>query len=255
MVNTKQRFCLRNWYHQTLTKSQRLFLTVFLFNIIGLGFVIYNFYSSIDINYFGSPFINGFTAIGNFTNQSSVLLFFFSFFFVFYPNNSVLKNERFLVFCMVYTLFTFFTGGIFKDLVDQANNRASFSQSYLASGIYLQIINPIVFIFAGYLRFIFNPIEKIQNYSKFILPGMIYPIIYLIYVLTIPLIYKTPDHTIYSVYGNYTNVVTNRNMAITVGMLMTFLYFPASFILIIFLIKKTNNHYFQIAQRKAKLNA
>lgn len=250
MTNTKQRFCIRNWYHQTLTKSQRMFLVALLFNAISLGFVIYNFFSSLATNAFGSPFINGFTAISSFTNQTSVLLFIFSFVFVFYPYNSLLENERFLILCMTYTLFTFITGGIFQNLVDQTANRTNFTTTTLVSGIFLQIINPIVFIFCGYLRFIFNPVKEIKSYSRFILPGMIYPIIYLIYVLTIPLVYKSPDNTVYSVYGNYTNVVTDRAMAITTGVLMTFVYFPASFVLIIFFIRRFNSHYYQIAQRR-----
>lgn len=253
MTDTKQKFCIRNWYHQTLTKSQRVFLVVLLFNAAGLGFVVYNFFSSLQTNAFGSPFMNGFTTISSFTNQTSVLLFIFSFVFVFYPNNSLLKNERFLVFCMTYTLFTFLTGGIFQNLVDQTANRTNFSCASLASGIFLQIVNPIVFIFCGYLRFVFNPIKKIRRYSKFILPGMIYPIIYMIYVLTIPLVYKTPDNVVYSVYGNYTNVITNRTMAITIGVLMTFVYFPGSFIFIIFFIRRFNNHYYRVAQIRAQL--
>ncbi|WP_027121823.1 DUF1600 domain-containing protein [[Mycoplasma] imitans] len=255
MTNKKERFCGIKWYKSKLTKSQKLLFVVLLVNTIGLGFVVFNFVDSLSTNTFGSTFINGFTAIGSFNNQTSVLLFIFSFVYVFAPKSTLLRNEKFLIFSMAYTLFNLFTGDIVDGLVEQAKGTITLKPAVVASGIFLQIINPIIFFVCGFFRFIYNPIKDFHKFSSFLFYGMIYPIIYLIYVLTIPLVYHSPDKEIYSVYGIYSNTINNTATAIVIGLILTFVYYPASFYFIILFARGFNNRHYRIAQRKAAIAA
>ncbi|MDC4182357.1 DUF1600 domain-containing protein [Mycoplasma bradburyae] len=248
-----KRFCIKNWYKNKLNKSQKMFFFVFLLNIVGLGFVIYSFIDSLMHNNIGPAekraFRNGFTEVDKFTNQSNLLLLVFAFVYVFYPKNSLLKNEKFLIACMTYILFTFVGYNLILNLTAKDKGYAALLNenriAAFAASITLHFINPVVFIVCGFLRFVFDPVEKIKSFKAFVIPGMIYPIIYLIYVITIPYVYNShANGEYYSVYGGPTNVIKNPKLAWPICIGMIFVYFPITFFLIWFGARKINTKYY-----------
>ncbi|PPJ44730.1 hypothetical protein C0075_24860, partial [Rhizobium sp. KAs_5_22] len=63
----------------------------------------------------------------------------------------------------------------------------------LARGLMAHLFNPLFFIIVGFLAFVYSPARTIGKFHTYFLTGTIYPLIYGIYVITVPFVYKTTD--------------------------------------------------------------
>ncbi|QZX48997.1 DUF1600 domain-containing protein [Mycoplasma sp. E35C] len=241
-LSNKKHFCIKNWY-KNLSRAQKMFFFVFLMNVIAFGFVVYSFIDSLTINVIGKDgdgiealkqysFKNGFTEADKFTNQSNILLLVFSIFFVFFPKNSVLKNDKFLISTIVYIFFTFFGYNFILNFTGRGFTNPINTLPRLITSVVLHLINPLVFIVCGFLKYLFEPLKEIKKFHSYLIPGMIYPILYLVYAVTIPYVYKINGQMAgYSVYGFATDVVNNPKVAWPISLGMIFIYFPITFFL------------------------
>lgn len=174
-----------------------------------------------------------------FTWQSNLLLFFYTFLYILKPNHQIFKGNRFLILTMVYIFFTFI--GYNVVLVGISGDRGySGTPLEILKNLWVHAIAPIWFILYGYSFMISNKNKEPKSLIKTLLYGMIYPIFYAIYLITIPYTfveYRTnadyfgnTNGLAYSVYGKSTNTYDYvTSYAYIFVMLLVF--FPGSFCL------------------------
>ncbi|MDC4183085.1 DUF1600 domain-containing protein [Mycoplasma bradburyae] len=225
------------WFKYKLDRTQKIFFFVFLLNLITFGFIVQRIIDSLQTNEISKNmmmvenFKNGYTVIDKFTNQSNTLLLIFSFFYVFFPKHSFLKNDKFLIACIVYILFTFVGYNLILNALHDGYEGIKIPINF-ARGIFVHLINPIVFVVCGFVKFVYAPSNGIKKFWSYLIPGMIYPLIYGIYIATIPHVYNTKDNNTYSVYGSATDVINNPKIAWTVIISMLFVYFPTTYFIV-----------------------
>ncbi|QMT98400.1 DUF1600 domain-containing protein [Mycoplasma tullyi] len=220
---------ISHWFKYELTTAQKIFFFVFWLNLATAIFIVEGVVAELLSN---SDTMKGFTdafrTFDKFTNQSNFILVVFSFFYVFLPKHSFLKRDKFLVASIVYILFTFFGYNVILQFGSLGYKHIT-NPIRLARGLTVHLFNPVAFIIAGFLAFVYSPARNIGKFHTYLIPGIIYPIIYVIYVITVPYVYKTVDRTVYSVYGGVTNVINNPKIAwaAIIGLLCG--YFPLSY--------------------------
>lgn len=231
-----------------MQNTKNFFKNYKLHNWIGLfGLFLYTitFYFSISdfVEYASnSGWKIFFGILDRFTWQSNWLLFIYMFLYTFIPNHQIFKNGRFLICTMVYIFFTFIGYNVVLVGISGAIGYVG-SLFSITSNIWIHILCPIYFIVYGFLFMYSNPEKIPQNFIKTLGWGMIYPIIYAIYLIIIPFIFSdyrlNPNADIiygningeaYSVYGSATNTFSNPfSYAYIFVMLLGF--FPGSFAL------------------------
>lgn len=228
-----------------LLKLKNYFSSYKLHNWIGLiGMVIY----SITIAFLIVNFVDYaqtaswkifFGIFDRFTWQSNLLLFFYMLLYIWRPNHSIFKENRFLILTMVYIFFTFI--GYNVVLVGISKDRGYQGDALdVIKNLWVHAIAPLWFILYGYIFMISNRNNEPKSFTKTISWGMIYPIIYAIYLITIPYTfveYRTNaeyfgNHSglAYSVYGNATNTF-NFSTSYAYIFVMLLAFFPGSFAL------------------------
>lgn len=180
-----------------------------------------------------------------FTYQSNWLLFIYIVFYIFKPNHQFFKGNRLLICTMVYIFFTFI--GYNVVLVGISKDRGYIGNATdIASNVWLHIFAPLYFIFFGFTKMWCKPNQEPKTFTRTLLLGMIYPMIYATYLMTIP--YTFTDYRAnpelygntavdanglplaYSIYGKATNTVNYpTSWAYIFVMLLGF--FPGSFAL------------------------
>ncbi|WP_027121824.1 DUF1600 domain-containing protein [[Mycoplasma] imitans] len=250
-----KKFSATNWYRNQLNGSQKIFLFVFVVNAIGLLLVFHGVFARL---YNGR---DGFITFDKFTNQTNILIFFFSLFYVFFSKHSFMKNDKFLIASITYIFITFFV----YNLVSLSSKIATFvaPDSLLAAShtkvgygskptifllfvdLYKHLINPIIFIVCGFYKFIYDPNLKLKKFTSYLIPIMIYPAIYCIYVMAIPFIYNRLDGTTYSVYNIATNTKDYPQVAFPMIFFLMFVLIPLTTYLTWFGAKKISHKYEQ----------
>ncbi|QZX48996.1 DUF1600 domain-containing protein [Mycoplasma sp. E35C] len=233
-LSSSKKFSLTDWYNK-LKKSQKLFFYVFWINLLGFVLVVDGIINSLLKN--GEAYLN----IDKFTNQSNVLLLIFSTFYVFMPKHSFIKNDKFLIATTTYILFTFVGYNFILNFM--GDGYATKTNFHLFKDIYVHFFNPVLFIISAFVKFVLDPNPNIKKFHSFLIPGMIYPIIYAIYLASIPFVYHNQDGMPYSVYGSATNTKTNPKIAWPIIILMLSIYFPLTYFLIWFGAKKISAKY------------
>lgn len=230
-------------------------------NLIGLfGFLIF----SVSIIFFivdiieqlqeGKAWEVFFGSLDRFTNESNALLWVFMLFYIFFPKHSFLKENKFLIWNMVYIFFTFFGYNVI--LVGINGYSYSGSAYAITSNIWLHVLSPLYFIFFGLMVMYTQPNQQPKYLSTF-LTGMIYPTIYVIYVITIPYVFMAPtkdgsqyandfwnsyETGVYTVYANATNVVEYPT-AWAYIMIMWIVFFPGVYTIFYYCWKGFNKLY------------
>lgn len=201
---------------------------------ITIAFLIRNF-----VTYASGPSWKIFFGIfDRFTWQSNVLLFVYMFLYFIKPKHSIFKNNRFLIMTMVWIFFTFF--GYNVVLVGISKDRGySGSAIQVVINAWVHAIAPIWFIIYGICFMLSNP-NKEPTFWKTLGYGMIYPVIYAIYLITIPYtfsdyrlnpeIYDNVSGLAYSVYGKATNTYES-SIAYAYILSMLIVFIPGSFAL------------------------
>ncbi|QMT98401.1 DUF1600 domain-containing protein [Mycoplasma tullyi] len=250
-----KKISVRSWYKNQLNKSQRIFLFAFIVNAISVLLVLHGLFSLL---FRGR---DGFLSLDKFTNQTNILIFFFSLFYVFFPKHSFLKNDKFLIACITYIFITFFV----YNLVSISNAIAvivapksilAFSYSKIGYGskatafllfidLFKHLINPIVFIVCGFFKFVYDPNLKLKKLSSYLLPIMIYPAIYCVYVIMAPFVYNRPNGMTYSVYNVATNTKDYPQFAYPAIMFLLFVLVPVTTYLTWFGARKISKKYEQ----------
>ncbi|QZX48995.1 DUF1600 domain-containing protein [Mycoplasma sp. E35C] len=233
--NNKQGFI--NWYKNKLTKAQRIFFYVLIINAIGFALIIYAIIKSLMEK--GQAF----TRLDKFTNQSNVLLFIFSIFFVFFPKHSFMKNDKFLIATTVYILFTFI-GYNFVLSPMKLGYQVNDTPFEMFKDLYIHFFNPIIFIICGFIKFVYEPNINLKKYHDYLIPGYIYPFIYTIYSISIPFVFNTHENQVYSVYKQATNIKDYPQIAWLIFSFNLFVYLPSSYFIIWFSAKKISQKYY-----------
>ncbi|QEX47480.1 DUF1600 domain-containing protein [Mycoplasmoides gallisepticum] len=223
------------WFKYELTKAQKIFFFVFWLNLATVIFIVQEVVAELlsNVNSVNNlnNFVDAYKTFDKFTNQSNFILLVFSFFYVFLPRHSFLKKDKFLVASIVYILFTFFGYNIILQF-GRLGYRFITNSTKLARGLMIHLFNPVTFIIAGFLAFVYSPARTIGKFHTYLIPGIIYPIIYGIYVISVPYLYKTVDGSVYSVYGGVTNVIENPKIAWVAIIALLFGYFPLSYFIV-----------------------
>ncbi|WP_052663476.1 DUF1600 domain-containing protein [[Mycoplasma] testudinis] len=245
-------------YFKEFDRIRWAFFVGLLFFVVSTAFVLKAFVDNLMVNEvrLGSDGrldpIDGWTVFDKFTNQSNVLLLIFAIFIVFFPKHQFLKNNKFLLATMVYIWFTFFgynivlsaTGGAYGIIATQYD---------LAVSIWQHVITDILFLVLGFLKMFWDPNSRLKSYWTTMLPGMIYPSLYLIYAASIPVVFNHLNHDnfidsnnflaaiheknpnfipVYSVYGSATDVVNNPAISGPAIAIMYIIFFPGSFAIV-----------------------
>ncbi len=242
----KEKFNFLLWFKKFNAPKWIAFFGLFIF-AISYVFTIRDFINAINGPNADASTI-WFGIIDRFTNQSNWLLFIYCFLYVFFSKNSLLKGNGLLISVMVYIFFTFI--GYNVVLVGLSGGAYGYGGSNLGdtvSNVWLHLLCPIYFLVFGYFEMYYNPNKEPKKFWKLLLLGMIYPTIYMIYVITIPYTYGSYTETIdgvivpetYTVYGNATNV-KDYPTAWAYVMVMYLIFFPGSFAIFYFSWKGLN---------------
>lgn len=218
----------------------------FLMFTVSVIFIIISIVSTIEWN----PINVFFRHIDMFTNQSNFLLWVFMLFFIFFPKHSFLKNNKFLIWTMVYIFFTFI--GYNAILVPNGYSYTGDAVT-ITSNVWRHILSPIYFLVFGFLFMFANP-NKEPKFLSTLFCGMIYPTIYVIYVIAVNYTFKIvgnnydysnvfpPDDYpsgYYTVYGSATDFqYTNIAWVYTIGIL--FIFFPGFYTVFYYIWKGMN---------------
>ena len=226
----KNYFNKSNWVNWFSFFGFLIFSISIVFTIIGIVFYLQS----------GSAWMVFFGILDRFTNESNILLWVFMLFYIFFPKHSFMKNNKFLICTMVYIFFTFFGYNVI--LVGINGYSYSGTAYSITSNVWMHVLSPLYFIFFGLLVMYTQP-NKNPKYLSTLLAGMIYPTIYVIYVITIPFVFHAPikdgsqysiefwndyETGVYTVYANATNVVVYPT-AWAYIMIMWLVFFPGSF--------------------------
>lgn len=210
-----------------------------------LGFMIFTVataFTVVDIvNYLikGQSWKVLFGTLDRFTNESNLLLWIYMIFYLFFPKHSFMKNNKFLIWNMAYIFFTFFGYNVI--LVGFNGYSYSGSMYDITSNVWWHALSPIYYLFFGF-SYMWAYKGKQPKYWSTLITGMIYPTIYVIYVITIPYTFTPPNDLSnfyadfitsypdghYTVYGSATNVVDYWTAWIYI-MVIWVIFFPGSY--------------------------
>lgn len=234
-----------NWfikYFKNFSKIRWIFFSGFIIFFIGFCMIIYQTidwlklneikYMSIKDDQKYPIYQTGWTILDKFTTQSNLILLVFSFFFVFFPKHQFLNKDKWLIATITY-IFVTFCGYNFL-LFPMSNFSYGKDAFAIISNIWWHIIDPLVFIVIGFLKFKFKPLQhSMKKFYLYLLPGMIYPTIYIIYLTTIPFVYQIIDENnnpiTYTVYGIVTNTKDHPEIAWPIIAVVYFIFFPGVF--------------------------
>lgn len=227
---------IKNWFSVSNWINYVALFGLLMFTV-SIGFMINDIVYDVKNNEAWKVF---FGQLDRFTDESNILLWVFMLFFVFFPKHSFLKNNKFLIWTMVYIFFTFIGYNVI--LVGINGYSYSGSSADIAENVWLHILSPIYFLVFGFLVMYLRPNQE-PKFLKTLLCGMIYPTIYVIYVITINYNYAVPatDDTgayamqyrgeydspnhYYTVYSGATNV-REHPTAWAYIMVMWLIFFP-----------------------------
>lgn len=195
---------------------------------------------------------DGWTALDKFTYQSNILCLIYATFYVWFPTHQFLRRGKFLIATTVYIFFTFvgynfiltgMNGGYFDTLKSSVHTDFPFT-------LFEHLFAPLLFIGCALAQMYLKPIQT-STYWRSLLPGMIYPTIYVIYAATIPFVQKEPyafynisdwdsakevatavhagKTGVYSVYGLATDTVNYPEIAWPIILVVWLVFFPASY--------------------------
>ena len=245
--------CRVRKYFKTFDKIRWVYFLGFWFFFVAAALIINEFVKSFQN--FSIANENPWKIIDKWTYQSNVLLLIFTIFIVFFPDHQFLKNNKFLIATMVYIWFTFFGYNIVLSATSTQQNPVGWYRlianrnSYdFAISAWHHVICPVLFIALGIFKMFWDQNSSLKSYWKTLLPGMIYPTIYLIYVATIPFVYPAvTDQTsskriIYTIYGNATNLVEHPLISGIAFATIYVVFFPASFAAIYYGYRKIQKH-------------
>lgn len=218
----KEKKCLIN-YFKKFDKTRWMFFIAMWFFIISFCFIIRDFVGALQVN---TPTNNGWTSVDRFTYQSNILLLIYSVFIVFWPNHQFLRADKFLISNMVYIFFTFVGYNLILAPLGNGYNGDSYA---IGSSVWEHVICPVLFIFIGFIKMVWNPNAKLKSYWSTMLTGMIYPTVYVIYIASIPFVLNTYGGKTYSVYGSATDTLNNPSFAWPIIVCMYLIFFPGSY--------------------------
>ncbi|MES3496885.1 DUF1600 domain-containing protein [Mycoplasmoides gallisepticum] len=243
----------KSWYKNQLTRSQKIFFFAFIVNAISVLLVFHGLFALL---FKGR---DGFLSLDKFTNQTNILIFFFSLFYVFFPKHSFLKNDKFLIACITYIFITFFVYNLVsianavavivapKSILAWSYTRIGYGSKATAFLLFIDLFkhlfNPIVFIVCGFFKFVYDPNLKLKKFSSYLLPMMIYPAIYCVYAIVAPFIYKQENGMTYSVYNVATNTKDYPQFAYPVVFFLLFVLIPVTTYLTWFGARKISKKY------------
>lgn len=234
-INHKDKFSIYKWFKEFDVPKYLAFVGLFLFSL-SLFFTTYDF-----VRYakdFNTASKIWFGILDRFTNQSNILLLVFVIFYLFFPKHSFMKNNGFLISCMVFIFFTFFGYNVI--LVGLSGYGYDLDDGIipLLGNICMHLLFPIYFIVFGLIHMYFKPMQEPRKFWKLLLLGMIYPTIYVIYIIIIPFVYsgykvfsemdKQWYPSTYTVYGDATNV-KDKPISWAYILVMYLGFFPGSF--------------------------
>lgn len=163
----------KSWYKNQLTRSQKIFFFAFIVNAISILLV----FQGLFVLLFKGR--DGFLSLDKFTNQTNILIFFFSLFYVFFPKHSFLKNDKFLIACITYIFITFFVYNLVsianavavivapKSILAWSYTRIGYGSKATAFLLFIDLFkhlfNPIVFIVCGFFKFVYYPNLKLKK--------------------------------------------------------------------------------------------
>ncbi|MDE6894113.1 MAG: DUF1600 domain-containing protein [Malacoplasma sp.] len=172
----------------------------------------------------------GWKTIDKFTDQSNILLWLYMLFYLFFRNHSFLKNNQWLISNLVYIFFTFIGYNVILVGLGGYGYRGNFFEIF--ENAWYHIICPISFFVFGFCFFYFYQNQYPKVFWISLLKQMIYPTIYVIYLISIPFVldYEDSNGNInhYSVYGDFTNVRDHLTIALPVILGMWLIFFPAA---------------------------
>lgn len=168
----------------------------------------------------------GWTTIDKFTVQSNILLWVYMLFYLFFRKHSFLKNNQWLLSNLVYIFFTFIGYNVI--LVGFAGYGYVGNFFEIFENAWYHIICPLTFFIFGFCFFYFYKNQQPKSFWFSLLKQIIYPSIYVLYLITIPFLLVTPNNTNYSVYGDFTNVRDHLPIALPVILGMWLIFFPVS---------------------------
>lgn len=173
-----------------------------------------------------------------FTHQTNFIVFLFVSISFWNPKNKFLQTNSLLIWIMTYIFITTFffntyvimlaTGWIdnFSNPASQANSSISALTDHIpyepkdssslsifnaVSSIWFHLINPWVFIVYGLLMIFLCNKKITQHYTKYIILGVIYPVIYMAYLIYIPWSgFDDNGVNSYSVYSVFTQTKYNN---------------------------------------------
>lgn len=188
------------------------------------------------------------TVFDKFTNQTNWIIFIYTIVYFFFPHKPYFKNDIFLLAATTYIFITFFGYNIIIVGIGQYPEAYKGTPIDIFIDIWKHIIAPLYFIVLAFFSFKERPncFPKSYWYSLFI--SSLYPIVYLIYVVSIPFIMQTTSidlngniiYSTYSVYEIATN--TKENPMAWLYVFMTFfVILPIAFYIFWFLWKKLSN--------------
>lgn len=179
-----------------------------------------------------------FTNWDTFTHQTNFMVFLFVWLSFWNPKNKFFKTNSWLIWTMTYIFITtlFFntyvvmvgTGWVdnfsspssessksISALTDhipyEPKDESSLSIFNAVSSIWFHLINPWVFIVYGFLLIFLCNKKITQHYTKYIILGVIYPIIYMAYLIYIPWSgFNDTGASSYSVYSVFTQTKYNN---------------------------------------------
>ncbi|WP_022935036.1 DUF1600 domain-containing protein [Mesomycoplasma moatsii] len=212
---------------QSITLIKKLYFLLFLICFVSVVLFIYRIITSLEIN---TPNKNPWKTLDKFTWESNMLISLYTFFYVFKPKYSFMKNDSFFLSVLTYITFTFIGYNV---ILNTSSLGYAFLKNYnLFESIWVHAICPSLFIALGIFKIFRENNLKILSLdlknSLFLM--MIYVVVYCLYLIIIPYIYNTHDETTYSVYGKFTNTKDYPQLAYPIIIGVCFVFFPSVYI-------------------------
>lgn len=195
----------------------------FLIFTTSIGIIIYAFIHEMLLN--GA--YGAWTTFDKITDQSNIILWIFMLFYLFFPQHSFMKGNKFIISAAVYIFFVFC--GYNFILVPNGNSFIKPGDAYYnLQNMWLHVIAPIIFFLFTFAYMYYYKDAQPKSYLQTLLTGMIYPTIYCIYLISVPFVLKDQSGNAYSIYGSVTNTKEiPTSWAYICG--MYFIFFPAVF--------------------------
>ncbi|AFQ03773.1 hypothetical protein CM1_02700 [Mycoplasmoides genitalium M6320] len=213
------------WWKQ-LSLPQKTFLSFIPLFLVTSAFVLTGIVESLLT--FGTII----EQIDKFTDQTNVMLLIYAVIYTFNPKSWLLKNQQFFLSALAYILFTFIGYNLILSIAGIAYK--STNPYKLTSSIFLHVIAPIAFFIASFIKIKHEKDVNINMFFKSLLLFMIYPLIYGLYLVTIPYVRHylfNGRPSTYTIYGSITNTKDNP-FAWLVVFAVLFIYFPLSYLAI-----------------------